>query len=536
MRVPLQHVATAGVSPISVPVSGSDPVSGAFASAMQSLVLRVMPEKTVSGEVTPALTRDLAREGITGGTGLEIQTSANPTGEAQQSAPGLPIAAAPPSLPAASGTRNEAVGENPDVNAPVRALKGENLLPVGPFIAELVPIPARDAVKSGLPSTSAREFGVAKAHEKQNEHEKNAGPKDDAQGVPQGFEAMPPVSVTFPVTQPTGLDPIIVRDSASDPVKGVGSPAQRPRSLKSRLTPGGPVVTNALSESPQGAIAKSKNAELSLGSAPGADDLPIAEQGKPAERTRARFASSRVLKVGENTIQPAQPLAASAAVHSKPSHSDDSGELISASIAAHAGSEPPTAALSLERPEGTRAEPAAPLLIANGHSQVLVQDSVPMHEQQKSPEAHQPQEIASQVLQRLDAAVPAAPTRFHADARRLEVGVAAGSLGWLEVHATTGSSGRVDAMLHVQNDASAHVLAEHSAKIASFAHEHSVHLGQVSVGAGTGNGERRRDSQSTENGGRDRESAHHDEDGMPAESARQVYHAADRVTLISLRA
>jgi hypothetical protein len=148
-------------------------------------------------------------------------------------------------------------------------------------------------------------------------------------------------------------------------------------------------------------------------------------------------------------------------------------------------------------------------------------------------EIHPVQERATEVLQRMDAALPPESTQLHAEARRLEVGVAAGDLGWVEVHATSGADGRVDATLHVQNAASAQIVATHSPQITSFAQEHSIHLGQLSVGVGTGNSERRRDSPPKQ--------AHQGKSHMvevvhPAASARHDYYATDNVTLISLRA
>jgi hypothetical protein len=93
-----------------------------------------------------------------------------------------------------------------------------------------------------------------------------------------------------------------------------------------------------------------------------------------------------------------------------------------------------------------------------------------------------------QVLQRMDAAAPADIIQLRADARHLNVGVSSDSLGWVEVKATAGPSGTVDAALHVETNASAHVLAAQSKEITEYVRDHSVQLGQLSVGVETGDG------------------------------------------------
>ena len=152
---------------------------------------------------------------------------------------------------------------------------------------------------------------------------------------------------------------------------------------------------------------------------------------------------------------------------------------------------------------------------------------------EKSVATHRSEAGAAQVLQRMDLAGSGA-VQLRADARRLDVGVSSGSLGWVEVRATTSPSGRVDATLHVQNDASAQALTSQSREISDYAREHSVQLGQVSVGVGTGDSAQRQ-SHSTDardgNGPRSK--------GMTVRSladTEETYHSADAVSLISVRA
>ncbi len=113
-----------------------------------------------------------------------------------------------------------------------------------------------------------------------------------------------------------------------------------------------------------------------------------------------------------------------------------------------------------------------------------------MHWPEALTETHRAQANVAQVLQRMDNAAPPDAVQLRTDARHLDVGVSSGVLGWVEVRATASSSGRVDAALHVQTNSSAHMLTAQSKEIATFAREHSVELGQLSVGVGTGDSAR----------------------------------------------
>jgi hypothetical protein len=153
---------------------------------------------------------------------------------------------------------------------------------------------------------------------------------------------------------------------------------------------------------------------------------------------------------------------------------------------------------------------------------------------EKAVTTHRPEAGAAQVLQRMDLASSSGAVQLRSDARRLDVGVSSGSLGWVEVRATTSASGRVDATLHVQNDASAQVLTSQSREISDYAREHSVQLGQVSVGVGTGDsaqGQSRSTDARDGNGIRVRGTAI-----SPVVDTEQTYSAVDAVSLISVRA
>jgi len=175
-----------------------------------------------------------------------------------------------------------------------------------------------------------------------------------------------------------------------------------------------------------------------------------------------------------------------------------------------------------ERKSGTEHQAAA-------HVTELV-----FHAPPRTIDVHRPQVSGAQVLQRMDMVAPSGAIQMRAETRRLEVGVSSGELGWVEVRATSAASGRVDATLQVQNDSSAHVLASQSREIADYARQHSVFLGELSVGVGTGDGARR-----------DSNSPHSEECNGNATQVREprplvnnelTYRPTETVSFISVRA
>jgi hypothetical protein len=157
------------------------------------------------------------------------------------------------------------------------------------------------------------------------------------------------------------------------------------------------------------------------------------------------------------------------------------------------------------------------------------------HATQKAMDAHQPQATAAQVLQRMDMAAASGAVQLRADARRLDVGVSSDALGWVEVRAITAASGRVDATLQVQNDSSAHVLANQSREISDYAREHSVPLGELSVGVGTGDatgGE----SRSAHGDGRNGSGTQARETTRTPANEDHTYSPADSLSFFSVRA
>lgn len=156
-----------------------------------------------------------------------------------------------------------------------------------------------------------------------------------------------------------------------------------------------------------------------------------------------------------------------------------------------------------------------------------------IHAAGKATAMHPRETSATQVLQKMDFAGPSGPVQLRMDARRLDVGVSSGALGWVEVRATTAASGRVDATVHVQNDASAQVLSNQSREISDYAREHSVQLGEVSVGVGTGdNAQSQSRSANTPDGNETRVRRPE----RPLADAERTDYAGEAMSLISVRA
>jgi hypothetical protein len=140
------------------------------------------------------------------------------------------------------------------------------------------------------------------------------------------------------------------------------------------------------------------------------------------------------------------------------------------------------------------------------------------------------QNTASNVLQKMDTPGPAQMVSLRSDSRHLDVGVQSSALGWIEVRATSGPSGSVDATIHVQSDAVAKDVASHAGNIVAFAREYSVGVGQLSVGVGGGEGEKHEHGRSQQAAGEQER----DEPGTAALAS--PIDGAPSLSLISIRA
>jgi hypothetical protein len=177
---------------------------------------------------------------------------------------------------------------------------------------------------------------------------------------------------------------------------------------------------------------------------------------------------------------------------------------------------------------------STPIPSAAQHQTVPNVSPAVFHGTEKSIAAHRPEASVAQVLQRMDMA-PSGAVQLRADARRLDVGVSSAALGWVEVKATTGTSGRVDATVHLQNDVSAQSLTIQSKEISDYAREHSVQLGQVSVGVGTGDSARG-DSRPERNSGGDEGETQVRGTVRPLVHRDQSHPSEEPLSLISVRA
>lgn len=164
--------------------------------------------------------------------------------------------------------------------------------------------------------------------------------------------------------------------------------------------------------------------------------------------------------------------------------------------------------------------------IGNGGAATLVHGGSPAM-------AGHSQVSATQLLDRMDTASGDATVQMRGDARHLEVGVASGSMGWVEVHATAGPAGKVDAALHLEGHVQAQSLSGQAGAIVEYARQHEVQLGQISVGLGTGDGSR---GQSGQSGG-SHQNARSSSGTLTRESApAEEQSVAANISLISVRA
>lgn len=158
-----------------------------------------------------------------------------------------------------------------------------------------------------------------------------------------------------------------------------------------------------------------------------------------------------------------------------------------------------------------------------------------IHKPEALTETHRAPANAAQVLQRMDTAAPPGAVQLRVDARHLDIGVSSGVLGWVEVRATASSSGRVDAALHVQTNSSAHMLTAQSKEIATYAREHSVELGQLSVGVGTGDSARG-NSRSSMHDGAGKDDIALVRKPMKSPASNEPQQPLEKVSFISVRA
>jgi hypothetical protein len=93
----------------------------------------------------------------------------------------------------------------------------------------------------------------------------------------------------------------------------------------------------------------------------------------------------------------------------------------------------------------------------------------------------------------------------------------------------------VDAALHVQTNSSAHMLTAQSKEIATYARQHSVELGQLSVSVGTGDSARDQ-SRSSMHEGVGKDDIAPVRRAMKSLASNEPQQLAEKVSFISVRA
>jgi hypothetical protein len=298
-----------------------------------------------------------------------------------------------------------------------------------------------------------------------------------------------------------------------------------------RRAPMQPMISNRAEQSGKsfaalGSQTRTQSANTLAGE--GGETLHRTPSAKPDASAGPQSAPLTEEKINATPVAPATPSLQSKAAHSPAESAEGTASQMDARLPKAPQAEPETE-VKMSAPGHV-----APALPAVEHQASNLSQTI-LHETGKATATHRPEASVAQVLQRMDEATSSGAIQLRADARRLEVGVSSGFLGWVEVRATTGPSGRVDATLQAQNDVSAHVLAGQSSEISSYAREHSVQLGQVSVGVGTGESEQG-ESRSTHNGAQNGNATPAKEAMRPPSNPEQAYYAADAVSLISVRA
>lgn len=404
---------------------------------------------------------------------------------------------------------------------------------IAPRLPRLLPgqnDPTREpiaAATSHLPA-SAKDESPLPAHKAETTHDEIHATSDPSVGM--GTPVLQLANFVVPVTpQPEGSQPAPSKP-ASNAVSSSGPSGRGP----SRRAPVQSMITSR-----SGAADKSL-AALGSQTLARAGGTLAAEGGEPLGRPTAaadRLAGSQPTpaskqKAGATTpITPAAQPLESRAAHSVVESAEGTRSQMDPSVAKDVAGKAGTELKSEIKPSITLHSIPGPVTVE--HQATPNPSPVILHGTEKGITTHRPETNAAQMLQKMDMAASPGVVQLRADARRLDVGISAGTLGWVEVRATSGPSGRVDATLQTQNDASAHLLAGQSSEISSYAREHSVQLGQLSVGVGTG-GSTPDQSRSTHHGSQD-ENATLTRSVRSKASPEQVHHGGDVVSLINVR-
>lgn len=531
MKLPVQHVTAEAEPPSRVPSPSFSPAS-TFASAMRVLMQPAAPSEAAPGELNLSAPSNPAEK--LPAKELEIRA----TGQFAQEKSGSIAALRTGEGPAGPG--ENVTGEDELIKtSPPRSASDEEEASAKDVVVQLPP-PAFLVVHDQVPiarSQFAKESPIDKstvrpaaAKRELDSDRQNANANGDSRElllvVPGSIPLIPvPASAVEPaITEaPVPKNPTCVKTNSTERASLPGRLPEMPQNTARVSTTGG-LTDRSLRTA--GAMTE----HLPIGSAPISNFVSTSEsKHSESNLAKQRGGPSTADFASINNVPPTS----SGPVHSKSIPTDGTKDR---GRSEHLAEETKTE-LPRTKPEMIRTEPAAIISTATtSHSYSSMGNATQVgHDRGDAIDTRPSHEIARQVLQRMDTALPIGSTKLHADLRHLEVGVATGTLGWVEVRATTGTSGRVDATLHVQNDASARIVEAQSTQIANFAQEHSVNLGELSVGVGAGNSDRHHNSESMDGGALESNPRHREEE-KTAVNLQHRYHMADRVTLISLRA
>jgi hypothetical protein len=541
MKVPFQHVPSASMSPISASPPSADSNAIAFASAMQCLMQCAASEKAPSPPIIPDVPGDHAKQQMVSEPGIRRSLSWKPTQELsssiQTAAAGVVISSPEGSSPSESeimepvATPAGGIGPLP----PPAAIHALRLLPIAmqepsddTHVGKSEPATiSSDRIRdsAGHPTTREKSCDTTR----QDQVSKNSDPR----GLTLvGPDAMLPIPVLPVAVEPPAPGKTVSTEATPAKLNKSVLPGRSSHLQTPLLNPTSPATAVTASGEPPETIGKPTLPICSKPLTPSSDLASASGLGHSEKDIAGPGTWSPKAVLDADTATPVPVPAGKQPAHPRSVHAEENGDPAGRMTPGHIGQDTPRAEPSQSKAEAIRIELAPPGTNTNAHLHIPAANPAPqIHEPGTIGDQHRPQEIASQVLERMDSAAPADSTQLHVDKRRLEVGVAAGALGWVEVRATTGISGRVDATLHVQSDTSAHILAAQSSQIASFASQHSIQLGELSVNVGAGNSNRRRDPQPSETAtpeqGRVRESEN---------ASVTAYHTTDRIGLINLRA
>lgn len=540
MKVPFQHVPSASMSSISASPRGADSNALAFASAMQCLMQCAASEKAPSPPIIPDVPGDHAKQQMASEPGIRRSLSWKPTqelsGSIQTAAAGVVISSPESSSPSESEI-TEPVATPPGgivTLPPPAAIHALRLQP----IAMQEPSDDTHVGKSEPATDSADRIRDSAGHPTTRETSCDTTRQDQASknSDPQGLTLVGPAMLSIPVL-PVAVEPpapgkTVSTESTPAKLNKSVLPGRSSHLQTPLLNPTSPATAVTAGGEPPETIGKPTLPICSKPLTPSSDLASASGLGHSEKDIAAPGTWSPKAVLDADTATPVPVPAGKQPAHPRSVHAEENGDPAETMTLGHVGQDTARVAPSQSKTEVIRIEPVPPGTNANAHVHIPATNGAPqIHEPGKIGDQHRPQEIASQVLEHMDSAPPADSTQLHVDKRRLEVGVAAGALGWVEVRATTGISGRVDATLHVQSDTSAHILAAQSSQIASFASQHSIQLGELSVNVGAGNSNRRRDPQPSETAtpeqGRVRENEN---------ASVTAYHTTDRIGLINLRA